>query len=44
MGDLEFLTGMSLLVVHIICLLLGQLARMISLPPSNTVGITSVLL
>ena len=30
--------------VHIICLSFGQLASIVSSPPSNTVGVISVLL
>ena len=43
-GDLKILTGMSLLILQIICLSLGQFASPISSPPSNTVGVISVLL
>ena len=41
---LGILTGMSLLMLHIIYLLFGQLAKIILFPPSNTVGVISVLL
>ena len=43
-GWLGILAGMSLLMLHIICLSLGQFASMISFPPSSTVGVMSVLL
>ena len=33
---------MSLLVLHIMCLSFGQLAKIISFPPSSTVGDMSV--
>ena len=32
---------MSLLMLHIMCLSFGQLAKIISFPPSNTVGVIS---
>ena len=38
-GWLSILTGMSFLMLHIICLSYGQLAKIISFPPSNTVGV-----
>ena len=41
MGDLGF-AGISLFMLHIICLSFSQLASMISLPPSSTVGIMSL--
>ena len=43
-GWLGILTGMSLLMLHVICLSFGQLAKIISFPPSKTVGMISVLL
>ena len=43
-GWLGISIGILLCVVHNICLKLGQLAKIISFPPSNTDGFTSVLL
>ena len=43
-GWLGILMGISLLMLHMMCLSLGQLANMISFPPSSTVGVISVLL
>ena len=43
-GWLGILTGMSLLILHKMCLSFGQLAKFISFSPSNTVGDMSVLL
>ena len=43
-GWLGILTGMSLLMLHIICLPFGQFAKIIPFPPSKTVGEISVLL
>ena len=43
-GWLEILTGVSLLMLHIMCLSFGQLAKIISFPPSSTVGDIFVLL
>ena len=43
-GWLGILIGMSLLMLHIMCLLFGQFAKIISFPLSNTVGVISVLL
>ena len=43
-GWLGILTGVLLLMMHIICLSFGQLAKIISFPPSNTVGVISILL
>ena len=38
------LMGISLLMVHMMSLLLGQLANVISFPPTSTVGVISVLI
>ena len=43
-GWLGVLNGISLLMVHIMCLSLGQFACMISFPLSSVVGVISVLL
>ena len=43
-GWLGILTGMSLLMLQIICLSFSQLAKIISFPASNTIGVISVLL
>ena len=43
-GWLGILTGMSLSMLHKMYLSFGQLAKIISFPPSNTAGDMSVLL
>ena len=43
-GWLGILTGMSLLILQIISSTLGQFAKIISFPPSSTVGVILVLL
>ena len=43
-GKLGILIGMLLLMLHTMCLSLGQFARTISYPPLRTVGFISVLL
>ena len=43
-GWLGILIRRSLLMVQILCLSFGQFARIISLPPSSTVGVISDLL
>ena len=43
-GWLGILIGISLLMLHIMCLSLGQFTKMISLPLSSTVAVMSVLL
>ena len=43
-GWLGISIGISLLTVQIICLSFGQFAKIISLPPSKTVGVMSDLL
>ena len=43
-GWLGILIGRLLLMVQMICLSFGQFAKIISLPPSSTVGVISDLL
>ena len=43
-GGLDILTGMSLLMLHKMCLSFGKLAKIISFPPSNAAYEMSVLL